>query len=123
LGNKNVPKDLYTPLGSLVHGFLVLVVGISTTMTLGSFIQPEMMPPVVGPILITPEHLLMIRRMTPVRIGDLVTVKHEHVGVIIKIIDDARYNDGQLHLKVHVFEYNNSAWFNVSSLTVLSSLP
>jgi hypothetical protein len=70
-----------------------------------------------------PPRLLMIRRITSVRIGDLVTVKHEHVGVIIKIIDDARYNDGQLHLKVHVFEYNNSAWFNANSLTVLSSLP
>jgi len=57
------------------------------------------------------------------QIGDLVIVKEEYLGIVVKVIDDARYKEGILHLKVYMFEHNNAAWFNAPSLTVLSPSP
>ncbi len=57
------------------------------------------------------------------KVGDLVKVKCENIGIIIKILKDARYKEGQVHLKVHVFKHNSSAWFNANAITVLSPHP
>jgi len=58
-----------------------------------------------------------------VKVGDLVKVKQEDLGIIIKVLEDTRYKNGQMHLKVHLFGENNSAWFNVNALTLLSPKP
>lgn len=47
-------------------------------------------------------------------------VKEQNLGIIVKVIDDAHYKEGVLHLKVYVFEYNNSAWYHTPSLTLIS---
>jgi len=54
------------------------------------------------------------------KLGDLVMVKEQNLGIIVKVIDDAHYKVGVLHLKVYVFEYNNSAWYHTPSLTLIS---
>tara|TARA_R100000406_G_C3027696_1_gene102361 strand:- start:9 stop:185 length:177 start_codon:yes stop_codon:yes gene_type:complete len=56
-----------------------------------------------------------------VQIGDLVIVENTHLGIIVKIINDARFKEGILHLKVHFIETNETAWHHAFSLKVLSS--
>jgi len=57
-----------------------------------------------------------------VQIGDLVMAKSNQIGIVVKIIDDARFKEGVLHLKVHFFENNTTSWFNAPSLTLLSHI-
>tara|TARA_A100001201_G_C3947749_1_gene158649 strand:- start:124 stop:300 length:177 start_codon:yes stop_codon:yes gene_type:complete len=56
-----------------------------------------------------------------VQIGDLVIVENTRLGIIVKIIDDARFKEGILHLKVHFFDSNETAWHHAFALEVLSS--
>jgi hypothetical protein len=61
----------------------------------------------------------MIRGKTPMAVGDLVMVR-EYLGIIIKIIDNARYKEGVLHFKIYIFQFGNSAWFNANAITMVS---
>ena len=54
------------------------------------------------------------------KVGDLVIVEGTRLGIIVKVIDDARFKEGVLHLKVHFFENNKTAWHQAFSLKVLS---
>ena len=67
--------------------------------------------------------LLMMKGVTTVRIGDLVKTRDNRLGVIIKMIDDYRYDNGILNLKVHLFADNTVAWFSALALTVVAKRP
>ena len=67
--------------------------------------------------------LLMMKGVTTVRIGDLVKTRDNRLGVIIKMIDDYRYDNGILNLKVHLFADNTVAWFSALALTVVTKRP
>ena len=45
------------------------------------------------------------------------------LGVIVKVIDDYRYDNGVLNLKVHLFADNTAAWFTALALTVVVKYP
>lgn len=57
------------------------------------------------------------------KIGDLVKTGDNRLGVIVKVIDDYRYDNGILNLKVHLFADNNVAWFSALALTVVATRP
>ena len=75
---------------------------------------------VVGGRLMILLSLLMMKGVTTVRIGDLVKTRDNRLGVIIKMIDDYRYDNGILNLKVHLFADNTVAWFSALALTVVA---
>jgi len=45
------------------------------------------------------------------------------LGMIVKVIDDYRYDNGILNLKVHLFAANTTAWFSALALTVIAHRP
>jgi len=47
-------------------------------------------------------------------------IKHDHLGMVIKIIEHNLYKQGEQHLKIHIFEYNKSAWFDADHITVIT---
>ena len=67
--------------------------------------------------------LLMMRGAPTVKIGDLVKTGDNRLGVIIKVIDDYRYDNGVLNLKVHLLADNTAAWFSALALTVITKRP
>ena len=73
-----------------------------------------------GRLMILPS-LLMMRGIPTVKIGDLVKTQDNRLGVIVKVIDDYRYDNGVLNLKVHLFADNSAAWFTALALTVVAS--
>ena len=75
-----------------------------------------------GRLMILPS-LLMMRGIPTVKIGDLVKTQDNRLGVIVKVIDDYRYDNGVLNLKVHLFADNSAAWFTALALTVVAPRP
>jgi len=67
--------------------------------------------------------LLMMRGISTVKIGDLVKTQDNRLGVIVKMIDDYRYDNGILNLKVHLLADNTVAWFSALALTVVAKRP
>ena len=45
------------------------------------------------------------------------------LGVIVKVIDDYRYDNGVLNLKALLFADNTAAWFTALALTVVAKHP
>ena len=74
----------------------------------------------VGGRLMIPLSLLMMKGAKTVKIGDLVNTGDNRLGVIVKVIDDYRFNDGVLNLKVHLLADNTVAWFSALALTVVA---
>ena len=77
----------------------------------------------VGGRLMIPLSLLMIKGAKTVKIGDLVKTGDNRLGVIVKVIDDYRFNNGILNLKVHLLADNAVAWFSALALTVVAEHP
>ena len=77
----------------------------------------------VGERLTTLPSLLMMRGIPTVKIGDLVKTTDNRIGMIVKVIDDYRYDNGVLNLKVHLFADNTAAWFTALALTVIAKRP
>ena len=78
---------------------------------------------VVGGKLIILLPLLMKKECITVKIGDLVKTGDNRLGVIVKVIDHYRYDNGVLNLKVHLLADNTSAWFSALALTVIAKRP
>ena len=78
---------------------------------------------VVGGRLMILHFLLMMKEAKTVKIGDLVKTGDNRLGVIVKVIDDYRYDNGVLNLKVHLFADNTAAWFTALALTVVAKHP
>ena len=77
----------------------------------------------VGAKLMILPPLLMMMGASTVKIGDLVKTGDNRLGVIVKVIDDYRYDNGILNLKVHLFADNSTAWFSALALTVIAKRP
>lgn len=56
------------------------------------------------------------------KIGDLVSVKANNLGLVIALIVDPLYVNEAVHIKVHIFKHNKSSWFLPDSISVISVL-